>query len=810
VLRFLLPLLITGLAVSARAETKTVGELLVRSVPSPSRASVEIDSIERVRIECCLTAEVGDGWQPLEADSEGWFVADALRGSYARATVTVPEESTWILEGMGYGGVLVNGDPRIGNLYGYTDDWEPWQPPFDFSFVPVRLRAGANEFLFFGNRYGKLRAKLHRAESALSLNAADVTLPDLVVGEPVDSPGAIVILNATGEPVRNAVLRIELEGVPPRLEDVPLLPPFGLRKVGFSIRGESSPRPGPRALGLRLEQTGMILDETVLELKVKTAGENRRVTFVSQLDGSVQYYGLLPASEPGAQKALVLSLHGAAVEAINQSGSYAPMTWAHVVAPTNRRPFGFSWEDWGRLDGLEVLDLARADLRIAPDRIYLTGHSMGGHGSWHLATLHPDRFAAVGPSAGWISLWSYRMDPPADPPSDLVALVERATLQSRTLELAPNLDGLGVYVLHGDADDNVPVEQAQLMLARLEEFHRDYVVHLEAGAGHWWDRSADEGADCVAWPPMFDFFARHRRPADAERRENRFLTPSPGTSAWHAWAGILGQQRAFGLSGFELDRDPTGQEVRGTTRNVSDLAIDFSSVDAESVSVELDGESMRFARPEEGPLWLRRGEDWQEVSAPDPSRKGPHRYGGFREVFARNVQFVYATGGTPEENAWALAKARYDAEMLWYRGNSSIDVIADTAFDPDADPDRNVVLYGNAESHLDWQALWHAPCEVRRNAVKIGRRSWKGGGLGVLAVHPRPGSDLAMVGIVAATGAAGARLLQRRPVFDPGVAYPDLTLFSSEDAGPVVVGAGYFGPDWSLGSGEFEWTDPGR
>jgi hypothetical protein len=338
VLRFLLPLLITGLAVSARAETKTVGELLVRSVPSPSRASVEIDSIERVRIECCLTAEVGDGWQPLEADSEGWFVADALRGSYARATVTVPEESTWILEGMGYGGVLVNGDPRIGNLYGYTDDWEPWQPPFDFSFVPVRLRAGANEFLFFGNRYGKLRAKLHRAESALSLNAADVTLPDLVVGEPVDSPGAIVILNATGEPVRNAVLRIELEGVPPRLEDVPLLPPFGLRKVGFSIRGESSPRPGPRALGLRLEQTGMILDETVLELKVKTAGENRRVTFVSQLDGSVQYYGLLPASEPGAQKALVLSLHGAAVEAINQSGSYAPMTWAHVVASISRGP----------------------------------------------------------------------------------------------------------------------------------------------------------------------------------------------------------------------------------------------------------------------------------------------------------------------------------------------------------------------------------------------------------------------------------------------------------------------------------------
>ena len=36
--------------------------------------------------------------------------------------------------------VYVNDEPRIGNIYGYTDDWESWQPHFDFSVVPVRLR----------------------------------------------------------------------------------------------------------------------------------------------------------------------------------------------------------------------------------------------------------------------------------------------------------------------------------------------------------------------------------------------------------------------------------------------------------------------------------------------------------------------------------------------------------------------------------------------------------------------------------------------------------------------------------------------
>src|SRR5262249_29261570 len=95
--------------------------------------------------------------------------------------------------------------------------------------------------------------------------------------------------------------------------------------------------------------------------------------------------------------ALFLTLHGAGVEAIGQADAYAPKTWGHLVAPTNRRPFGFDWEDWGRLDAMEVLELARKELGTDPQRTYLTGHSMGGHGVWHLGATFPDRFAAIGP-----------------------------------------------------------------------------------------------------------------------------------------------------------------------------------------------------------------------------------------------------------------------------------------------------------------------------------------------------------------------------------------------------------------------------
>jgi hypothetical protein len=39
-----------------------------------------------------------------------------------------------------------------------------------------------------------------------------------------------------------------------------------------------------------------------------------------------------------------------------------------------------------------------------PRRTWLTDHSMGGHGTWHLGVAYPDMFAPIGPSAGWIRM----------------------------------------------------------------------------------------------------------------------------------------------------------------------------------------------------------------------------------------------------------------------------------------------------------------------------------------------------------------------------------------------------------------------
>ena len=185
------------------------------------------------------------------------------------------------------------------------------------------------------------------------------------------------------------------------------------------------------------------------------------MTFRSKIDGSVQYYALVPAT-PGQQPpGLTLTLHGAGVEGLGQAACFTPKSWTHVVAATNRRPYGFDWEDWGRLDALEVLDAASHQLKVDPRRRWLTGHSMGGHGTWHLGVTFPDKFAAIGPSAGWISMMSYAGVERAAHPDALGELFQRAASAGDTLALVNNLGApVGVYILHGDQDDNVPVEQS--------------------------------------------------------------------------------------------------------------------------------------------------------------------------------------------------------------------------------------------------------------------------------------------------------------------------------------------------------------
>ena len=166
---------------------------------------------------------------------------------------------------------------------------------------------------------------------------------------------------------------------------------------------------------------------------------------------------------PGAKHPAILFLHGSGerdipLEAITNQAIFAyARTHADypfiVIAP--QCPPGQWWEAPALED--TVADVL-AKYPIDPDRLYLTGLSMGGFGCWMLATAHPDWFAAVVPICG------------GGDPED----VER-------------IKDLPVWDFHGAKDSTVAIRMSNEMVEALRKAHGRvrYTVYSDGGHNVW-------------------------------------------------------------------------------------------------------------------------------------------------------------------------------------------------------------------------------------------------------------------------------------------------------------------------------------
>jgi dienelactone hydrolase len=748
------------------------------------------------------------GWARVGVGADGWIQNQALSGGYLSVIVISERPRTMILEASGYYVARINGEPRGGEKYG-----------MDWVRHPVRLVKGRNEFLFKGER-GRFRGRLVEPPAPVFFTEADTTLPDIVLGERGPFWAGLRLVNASSDRLERIEVTYRANGHDGRAALDVSVAPFITHKLAVPLAIDPPGAEGPVRLELRVRaRAGRRTVETAplaIELKAVPPTAHYSRTFLSGIDRSVQTFAVAPcvAQAPppaGAKPALVLTLHGAGVEAIGQARAYKSKDWAYIVAPTNRRPYGFDWEDWGRLDALEVLAEATRLFETDPARTYLTGHSMGGHGTWQIGATLPDLWAAIAPSAGWRSFSSYGGGVIYKDPSPIEQMLVRANHPSETEALARNFLHYGIYVLHGDQDDNVPVTQARFMRELLGKFHPDFSYYEKPGAGHWW------GSECVDWPPLFEFLRERTRPPDAGARRVEFVTANPGISSRARWVEILAQEHPLENSRVAIERDEAGTTFKGTTENVLRLALEVSSPPAGgAVKVELDG-SRAEASPAPGTsrLYLEHGPDgWRAGGPPNPGLKGPHRSGGFKDAFRHGFVFVYGTLGDAAEDVRAFNKARFDAEMFWVRGNSGVEVLPDTAFDPAKARDRSVILYGNADTNAAWPKLLPGcPVEIRNGWARAGARRLDGSDLAAYFVRPRPGSDIASVGVVAWTGRSGWVAASPGQYFISGAGFPDLLLFAAETLRSGTGGVraiGWFGDDWSLEKGDIGWNEDRR
>jgi len=739
------------------------------------------------------TIPLADGrtatWKKVKAGSTGGFNGRDIQAGYLFAAVEMLRPKTVLFEISGNGMAYVNGQPHAGDPYGYG-----------YHRFPAILRQGFNSVIVTSGR-GELKIS-YVPLTGPTIDTADPTLPDLVSGQGQSLLAGVTVINSGQTPLR-AALRASLGGGSATTPPI-TVPPLSTRKcpVSFTSTGKEPSDGAKLKVDLLDAESKQSLSSAEFALRVRKPGETRKVTFISEIDGSVQYYALNPSKKPGKDNALILSVHGASVEAIGQADAYAAKDWANLIAPTNRRPYGFDWEDWGRLDALEVLALAKKTYPHDPQRIVLTGHSMGGHGTWHLGVTFPDLFAAIAPSAGWSSFFSYGGSRRIEPAEPVAAVMARAMNPSDTLSLTRNTLLEQVYILHGDADDNVPVTEARLMRDNLAKFHPRLQYFEQPGAGHWWsiDQGPGYGAACVDWKPIMDMFKVARLPLEKDLNEIEFVTANPAVSGRCHWVTIEQQEKAMAFSRVVLKR--TGTSVSGQTENVALL-----SLSGKFDQAVLDGQTIRLNAASRVYLKKQNGV-WNQVKSLPAGEKSSQRSGPFKQAMQKRMVFVYGTGGTAGEADWAFNKARFDAEQWQYRGNGAVDVVPDTA-DPKTYAGRNVILYGNADTNKWWTAvLKGCPIQVRNGALTVGAKTLRLNDLGCLFVYPRAGSKENLVGVYAGTGTRGMRSLDRLPVFSAGVAYPDWMVVSPEiyvKGMDGILGAGYFGNDWKIETGETAW-----
>lgn len=179
---------------------------------------------------------------------------------------------------------------------------------------------------------------------------------------------------------------------------------------------------------------------------------------------------------------LILFLHGAGERGndLNLVKKHGP---PKIVETKKDFPFivvspqapNFGWD----VDTLNaLLDDVVANYKVDRDRIYLTGLSMGGGGTWMLAAAHPERFAAIVPICGYINN-------PAD---------------------AKKLKDLPIWVFHGAKDKAVPLTTSENMVKALKEANASevkFTVYPEAEHDSWTETYDN--------PEMYKWLLEHKR-----------------------------------------------------------------------------------------------------------------------------------------------------------------------------------------------------------------------------------------------------------------------------------------------------------
>jgi hypothetical protein len=440
-----------------------------------------------------------------------------------------------------------------------------------------------------------------------------------------------------------------------------------------------SPSLGIAVWGLGLALGGLILAQPAPEV----------LRFHSAVDDSEQSYAIYtPPFQPGKTYPLLVSLHQEnsfhrlnLQQVLGIAGPAARHPDVIVACPLARGTMGY--RGIAERDVYDMLADVEHRFPIDPDRVYLTGISMGGAGALRLALTRPDVWAAV-----------TAVSPAADPALD---------------GLAGNALNMPVRIDHGDQDALVPVDVARAWQRRLVDAGAAAEYFEYPGVRHnAWEIAYRKGA--------LDWLLQFRR--DRAPRRVRFATDTYRYAAAY-WVRIDGLTPGT-MASIEAER--RGAQIAVKTANLDGFTLTPAEAPAQWWTVNIDGAALRVkAAP--ALSFQKTGGRWR-IGLYRPAGKRAGAEGPIVEAVSGRHIYVYGTlGAVPAQ----IAERKRQAEQAaaWATPDSpltlTVAVKADTALTDQDLATADLVLFGTPRTNAIIARLAPAlPIELNPGAADYG------------------------------------------------------------------------------------------
>ncbi len=392
------------------------------------------------------------------------------------------------------------------------------------------------------------------------------------------------------------------------------------------------------------------------------AGQFQRCHMVSRLDGAEVEYALWlpPGYDPARRWPAIVFLHGSAEggswSAPTADGASIPVRGAKadlpfvVIYPLMRGTWSIS--GLAELDVLETIDDACGRASIDPDRIHLTGISLGGFAGWRIACRYPDRFASV-------SLFCGGGEP----------------------ELAGNLRNVPVRVYHGTADKNVNIRESRRMVEAMRA----------AGMEPVYTELVDVGHTCWLGPysgtELYDWMARQVRVADPRRVSYRTGSLRHHRAYWVSVDAVLDPGMPASVDAFVPDAGQVLIHAESVGRLTLSLPASLVPPEAKPAFF-VNNQPAQALRVDGGWVVEVAGEARSDRS------KRPGMSGPIQDVFYDPFVVVVPAGTSKDAPVWreVAGRALGWTERLVFK---NVRVVSSDAVTPELMESLNLICFGD-------------------------------------------------------------------------------------------------------------------